>query len=340
MIAVTSLSEYRPLRRRDFALSSVALFGLIGRQKVALARKPVKRIFALKGRSARYLDLSFLTDAGEMARGAVEVVIRYLAAPGMRQARKIVRHNLFADPAGGGKSQRLWLVPPKGANFAEVSFSRAVRGATVAMDARLKLGRDAILPTLDDFDAVLASRDLSSMELLLGLLEEEGDAGKADTLLSRMRLLCNAHSLVVRHANIQDAQNILLYGPAYKVPGIAGFKGNGGRIKYCSRMLVMDLEKMPLSKALVADGLRLYRALLDARANILEIDNDADGLAALLVSSVLKQGRLDLTVRLNWEVFGEQPQKLGPWLSFRNGDAFLETQGGRIVRSVLDGKSA
>ena len=177
---MTALQGYRELGRRDFAASRFAAFGVGGHQRVVLKKRPVRRVFALPVRGARYLDISFVTDAREMARGAVDVTIRYR---GLRKValRQPVIHRLFADPAPNAGVQRLWLDPPRGAMFVEISFARAVRGQKVALDGQLKLARADSRPNLADFAQVVGSRDLTAMILLLADLIAEQDRVRART---------------------------------------------------------------------------------------------------------------------------------------------------------------
>lgn len=336
---MATLAGYRPLRKRDFAVSSIAMFGLVGRQKVALARKPVKRLFALPGGKARHLDISFVTDTKELARGAVDVRVRYLAMPG-RRAVRCEHHQLFADPSGKASPQRLWLMPPPGTRFAEVSFSRAVRGARVIMDGRLKLQSTAKAPTLSQFDDILASRDLTAMELLFGLLEETGDRARAHQLIVRMRTLAPVRRIAVRQESLRDAAHILEFGPNYQVPGVVTLPAGDGHVTYSDNQLAEDMRHMPLGKALVADALRLFRTLMDANAHTVDVSAGPSAMAGLLVTAILKQSCPHVGVTIPWGDIADSSLTLGPWLSFDKGTSFLETSGGSVVHSCLAGAHA
>jgi len=328
---MTVLEEYRDLGRRDFAASRVAAFGMLGHQKIKLKKRPVRRLFALPQNGPRYLDISFVTDAQEMARGAVDVIIRYRGMRGVALRQPVV-HRLFADPVDQAGVQRLWLDPPKRAMFAEVSFSRAVRGQQIALDGRLKLGRAQARPGLDAFDEVAASRDLLAMHHLLEDLVGAQDRGRARALLARMCFLSHDPAFTRSLQSLDDAERILAFGPNDSAPGVPL-----GQNVYFYRQsrLAENLRVLPLGKALRREARCLARDLRTGDYGAVQIPLGDQQLGRLLVAAMVKRQTPELTVELDWEAFRVAPQRLGDWLVFDTGASFLETPGGQVVQSCI-----
>ncbi|SDE71468.1 hypothetical protein [Kordiimonas lacus] len=326
---MTALQGYRELGRRDFAASRFAAFGVGGHQRVVLKKRPVRRVFALPVRGARYLDISFVTDAREMARGAVDVTIRYR---GLRKValRQPVIHRLFADPAPNAGVQRLWLDPPRGAMFVEISFARAVKGQKVALDGQLKLARADSRPNLADFAQVVGSRDLTAMTLLLADLIAEQDRVRARTLLARMCFLSHDPKFAQALSSLDDAERILAFGPNDTAP--AAPLGQG-IYRYVRSHLDANLTALPLGKALRREARCLVRDLRAGDYSTLHIPAGEHHLGRLLAATMVKRSTPGLKIDMDWEAFSGAPQQLGDWLSFDTGASFLETEGGRAVQS-------
>ncbi|MFC4347234.1 hypothetical protein ACFO5Q_05195 [Kordiimonas lipolytica] len=328
---MTALQGYRELGRRDFAASRLAAFGMLGHQKIKLKKRPVRRLFALPQNGPRYLDISFVTDQQEMARGAVDVTIRYRGMRGVALRQPVV-HRLFADPADQAGVQRLWLDPPKRAMFAEVSFSRAVRGQQVALDGRLKLGRAPMRPGLDLFDEVVASRDLSAMHHLLEDLVGVQDRTRARALLARICFLSHDPRFARSLQSLDDAERILAFGPNDCAPGVP----LGQNVYLYDRShLRANLASLPLGKALRREARCLVRDLRVGGSGGIKIPQGYQQLGRLLVAVMVKRQTPELTVELDWEAFRAAPQGLGDWLVFDTGASFLETPGGQVVQSCI-----
>lgn len=326
---MTAFQGYRELGRRDFAASRLAAFGMLGHQKIVLKKRPVRRLFAVPARGARYLDISFVTDALEMARGAVDVTIRYRGLRGVALGQPIV-HRLFADPAPSAGAQRLWLEPPKGAMFAEISFARATRGQKIALDGRLKLGRAGSRPGLEDFDRVVASRDLTAMSFLLEDLTRQQDRVRARILLARMCFLSYDPAFARSLQSLDDVERILAFGPNDKAP--VAPEGQGVFV-YSSSHLGENLKILPLGKALRREARCLVRDLCVGDYGTVNIPVGVHQLGRLIAAVMVKRHTVALKIELDWEVFKAVPQQLGDWLVFDTGASFLETDGGQVVQS-------
>lgn len=336
---MTALSGYRQLEKRDFALSRAAAFGLFGHQKIVLRRRPVKRLFMLAKSGMRYLDISFITDASETARGAVDVTIDYFGPIGGRLAPPL-HHQLFADPIGAALPQRLWLDPPKGARFANVSFRRARPGREIALDGRIKLTRSRQAINLGDYGAVLQSRDLSAMALLLPQLEATCDRVRAEKLLVRMRWLSDARPIARKLASLKDGDSIIANGPGFTVPGAQGYPATAG-ISHIYDQLLTESEHapLPLAKALRREALSLFALLKADSVEAIDVAEGADWLARLIVVAALKQSMPALKVQIDWPRFEDVPLGLGHWHAFTSGNAFLATPGGAKVRALVCGQT-
>ncbi len=326
---MTALQGYRELGRRDFAASRLAVFGMLGHQKIVLKKRPVRRLFALPTRGARYLDISFVTDAREMARGAVDVTIRYQGLRGVGLRRPVV-HRLFADPAPDAGVQRLWLDPPKGAMFAEVSFARATRGLKIALDGRLKLGRADSRPGIEDFDSIITSRDLTAMGFLLDDLMAAQDLRRGRTLLARLCFLSHDPAFARSLASLDDAERILAFGPNDAAPTAPLGRGV---FTYSRSHLDENLKRLPLGKALRREARCLVRDLREGDFGTVHIPVGEHQLGRLMAAVMVKRHTKGLRIALDWESFKTAPQHLGDWLAFDTGASFLETDGGQVVQS-------
>lgn len=332
---MTTLDGYRELSKRDFALSSLSAFGLFRHQKIVLKRKPVKRMFALAGRKAGYLDLTFLTDAKQTARGAVDVSVRYFDRVG-RRLGGAVQHQLFADPAHAAEPQRLWISPPKGAMFAELSVARALPGQKVALDGRLRL-RGGAKPTTAKFDEILESRDLSAMAMVLAQIEDAGDLDRAAQILARMRTFSDDRHIVRKQKSLWDACRILAHGPNFSVPvatRLAGLTPEGRPTTYAQSDLARAQGRVPLGKALRGEALQVADTMLEIGGVRLILPPGEGWLGRLLVAAMLKNAVPDIEVETDWRAFQETPQVLGSYLRFEKGASFLETEGGQAVLSI------
>jgi hypothetical protein len=330
---MTALEGYRSLEKRDFALSKLSAFGLLQHQKVMLAKRPVRRRFTLVGRQAAHLDVSFVTDKGHTARGAVDVVVRYLRGV----TGKVVgeeRHQLFADPIRSAAPQRLWLKPPKGAHFAEVEFSRTGRGEKVALDGAMRLQSRERAPALEDFDRILASRDLSAMALLLRQVETQGDRARGLALLARMHFLCHSPGIFRKLTSLRDAVNLERHGITATLGAACHAVTDPARrytyAAWCHGEAVRDL---PLMKHVRAEALCLLVRMGGAAQ--LEVPAGPGMLGRLLVAALVKKAMPDLVVTLDWAAFRQEPQRFSPWLNYGSGASFLATRGGREVQSLL-----
>lgn len=326
---MTALQGYRELGRRDFAASRLAVFGMLGHQKIVLKKRAVRRLFALSAGGPRYLDISFVTDAREMARGAVDVTIRYRGLRGVGLRRPVV-HRLFADPAPEAGVQRLWLDPPKGAVFAEVSFARATRGLKIALDGRLKLARADSRPGIEDFDSIVASRDLTAMGFLLEDLMATQDRTRGRALLARMCFLSHDPAFARSLASLDDAERILAFGPNDAAPTAPLGQGV---FTYSQLHLGENLKRLPLGKALRREARCLVRDLRGGDFGTVHIAAGEHQLGRLMVAVMVKRHTRGLKIELDWDAFKAAPQHLGDWLAFDTGASFLETEGGQVVQS-------
>jgi len=326
---MTALQGYRELGRRDFAASRLAVFGMLGHQKIVLKKRPVRRLFAVAAGGPRYLDISFVTDARVMARGAVDVTIRYRGLRGV-DVRLPVVHRLFADPASDAGVQRLWLDPPRGAMFAEVSFARATRGLKIGLDGRLRLGRATCRPGLADFDSTLASRDLTAMGFLLEDLMASQDRARGRTLLARMCFLSHDPAFARSLASLDDAERILAFGPNDAAP-MAPL--GQGVFTYSHSHLDENLKRLPLGKALRREARCLVRDLRGGDYGTVQIPAGEHQLGRVMAAVMVKRHTRGLGIELDWEAFNTAPHQLGDWLAFDAGASFLETDGGQVVQS-------
>lgn len=327
---MTALPGYRELGRRDFAASRLAAFGLVGHQKIVLKKRPVRRLFALPARGPRYLDISFVTDAREMARGAVDVTIRYRGLRGVGMRRPVL-HRLFADPAHDAGVQRLWLDPPKGAMFAEVSFARATKGQKIALDGRLKLARADSRPGIEDFDQVVASRDLTAMGFLLEDLMAEQDRTRGRALLARMCFLSHDPAFARSLQSLDDAERILAFGPNDGAPGVPLGQGV---FTYDRSHLEENLAALPLGKALRREARCLARDLRAGGFGAVLVPAGDHQLGRLLAAVMVKKCSPALVIQTDWEAIRNSPQKLGEWIRYETGASFLETRGGQAIHST------
>ncbi len=333
---MTSLAGYRRLTKRDFTVSKVAAFGLVGHQKVLLAKRPVTRRFAFVGRRATYFDVSFITDATNMARDAVDLTVTYRSAF-TRRPLGVERLKLFAESyQAPQRLQRIWFCPPHGARFADVAFARCIRGHKVALDGLLQLVSGQPKPTLATLDQHLRTDNLSAMTLLLREVETAGDRETAQRLLARMQQLSHSHEIFSALANLRYALDLERYGvttlPTYglKLPDCAT-----GGYSYDNWLSAQAAETLPIGKQVQAEALALHQHICRENAGLFEITAGERMLPRLLAAAMLKASNPGLKVSVEWETFCEQPQRFGPWLAYGSGASFLATSGGKAVQSLL-----
>lgn len=338
---MTTLAGYRRLTKRDFALSKMAAFGLVSRQKVLLARRPVTRRFALVGRRAVHFDVCFLTDAQMVARDAVHVQVTYRPAFSARSL-KTEEHQLFADPhAAQARRQRVWLCPPRGARFADVAFARRTRGQKVALDGVLRLAAGQAKPSLSDLDAVLSTYDLTAMSLLLSEAENTGDRATAQRLLARMQLLSHSHDIFTGLSNLREAIDLERFGVTSALRGQEALQGDPDTVfDYGAWASPPASAGLPLLKRVRAEALALHALMEKAGAGTLHIPPGDRMLARMLAAALLRTAAPLLKINVDWHAFRKAPQHYGPWLRYDSGASFLATEGGKTVQSVLLGDAS
>jgi len=333
---MTTLAGYRRLTKRDFALSKMAAFGLVSRQKVLLARRPVMRRFALVGRRAVHFDVCFLTDAQMVARDAVHVQVTYRPAFSARTL-KMEEHQLFADPhPAQARRQRVWLCPPRGARFADVAFARRTRGQKVALDGVLRLAAGQAKPSLADIDDVLVTHDLTAMSLLLADAEKAGNRAAAQQLLARMQRLSHSHEIFTNLASLREASDLERFGVTASLPGLEALEGDEDVVfDYAAWVSPPASDGLPFLKQVRAEALALHGLLRGTGAATLHIAAGDRLLARMLAAALLRTAAPTMKIRLDWHGFRKAPQQCGPWLRYDSGASFLATNGGKAVESAL-----
>lgn len=331
---MTILEGFRTASAREFALSRFSAFGAFGHQRVLLARRPVRRLFAMPFGIACFIDVAFVTNADQIAPGVVDVEIRYFGfGRGISETSTI--HRLFADPISEVRPQRVWLDPPKGAVFAVVSFSRAQRGLKVGLDGRLKLIRATIRPDATQLEQVMETRDLTAMTMVLEALIRASDSQRARQLLGRMIYLGQDASHERMLESLDDAERILKFGPSPS--SVGGAASGNGVYRYECCMLERELACLSLGRALKGEARRVSQAMPLAQVSVIEVPAGDMWLGRLLVAAMVVMAVKGLHLKVDLEAFSDAAQDCGPWLKFEKGATFLETNGGKAIQSLIQG---
>jgi len=206
------LAGYRALTARDFNASRFGAFGMLRRQKVMLAKRPLQRLFFLGLAREKYLELEVVTGKRQIERGAVTARVHCFSLTGRKipVSPEIAEQRFFADCIGEEAVQRLWVRRPPRAVFALISFARTTRGKRIGVSGKLRLAREkALTPALDD---LLASRDRLALEKSLSAAKQRGNRQIGRKLLARLIYLwqCDTHRREL--AVLEDAERLYTRG--------------------------------------------------------------------------------------------------------------------------------
>ena len=271
---MTELVGYRQLSKRDYRASRIGAFGTVKRQKVLLARRPLKRSFFIGAADSWFLDLEIVAPGQEAIRDAVVIEWHFTNSFGKliegQDANPV--DYLFADPQGFSSCQRVWVKRPLDAVFATASISRNVKGVKLGLYAKLKLqkakrqheGRREQLP-----------RDYATLRTLLRDMLENAQFEGVGDVLERMiylrRLPEDRRSLEI----FMDARKLLEVDFKLNLPSY-GYSTGAEQHDYDALLTGTPAADNMLSRWLSCEALLLASKMKEQKNAKLFIQGQAD----------------------------------------------------------------